>query len=228
MPEPKNKDKKIKVVATVKNPSRFYVEVGGKVKIKNMEGQVVDEFVLQAAGKSVKGKALVYPEGMRDFFGLIQQSLAPGRYIAEAVLDYGYRFRKIRAQATFVVTGKMALEQKKSLGLAITPEVLELQLKPAQLVEETIRVKNLDFRPILVKISVESFPKIRWLKVLARELYIKGKGERKLAFLIRAPEEGEYIGRIIFLSGKGEKKIVKVHIIVSGRVLKAMKEGGKK
>lgn len=207
MPGPERKEGEIGVIATLENKCQVHLDAEGEVKIKNLTGRIFDKFTLYGAGKDVRGKAFVYPEGMRDFWGMITRPLPPGEYIAETNFTYGYRFRKIRAKKSFIITEAVAERQKEFLVLKTKPEFFELNMVNDERRIKGLKITNLDFNPLEVEVFCN-----RWSKVEPSEFTIPAERSKYLRIVIMIPpgEESQRIGKIVFKPEKGKEVIVDI------------------
>lgn len=203
-------DRDVKVIATLENKCPVHLDAEGSVKIKNLEGRIFDKFLLQGAGKNVRGEAFVYPEGMRDFWGTITRPLPPGEYVAEVSFTYGYRFRKIRAKTTFTLTETVAAKQKELLILAAKPELLEYSLVPGGYHVEAVEVENMD---IVENLEIVAQSNAEWLKVSPGRLKLAPERRRKIKVIVRIPRDTEIVkrdGKIMFKAERGKPVFVDV------------------
>lgn len=210
-PSPGTEEQGIKVIATLENKCRVHLDAKAEVQIKNLEGRVFDKFVLQAAGKNVKGEAFIYPEGMRDFSGTVERPLPAGEYVAEVSFSYGYEFRRIRAKTAFFVTTELGQKQKELLCLSAEPNLLELEMSSGAFRTQSIKLSNLDFEPLEVKVKSQA----DWLEVKPSQLIVRSNNSATLRIevLVPAGEPVERIGKVLLEPERG--KPVTVDIIVS-------------
>ena len=220
IPSPESETQDIKVTATLENKCQVHLDAEGTVQIRNLKGRVFDKFVLQAAGKDVKGEAFIYPEGMRDFSGTIERPLLPGEYVAEVSFDYGYRFRRIRAETTFIVKEELSEKQKEFLTLSAQPNLLTLEMSAGTFRTQTIKLSNLDFEPLEIKVKSQA----EWLKVNPDQLTIRPNNSRTLRIEVFVPagEPVERIGKVLLTPARG--KPVSVDVVVSEYKRKETKE----
>ena len=210
----------ITVIATLENKCRIHLDAKGEVQIKNLDGRVFDKFVLQAAGKNVKGEAFIYPEGMRDFSGTIERPLPPGEYVAEISFSYGYRFKRVRAKIAFSVTAEIGEGQKELLTLTAEPNLLELEMSSGAFRTQSIKLSNLDFEPL----GIEVISQADWLKVKPSQFMVRPNGSKTLRIEVFVPagEPVKRTGKVLLVPGRG--KSVTVDIVVSEHKRKEAKE----
>lgn len=208
VPGPESKDRDIKVIATFENKCRLHLDAKGQVLIKNKEDQIFDKFVLQGAGRKVRGEAFVYPEGSRDFWAEVQRPLPAGEYIAEVSFSYGYQFRKVRAETSFFVTPQLGQKQKEFLTMTAEPNLLELKMSSGAFRARSIRVSNLDFEPL----KVEVFSSANWLEVKPNQLTIRPRKYKTLRVTAVVPEREpvKRIGKILLKPVKGKEVVIDV------------------
>ncbi len=213
VPDPESKEKKVKVIVTLRNKCQVHLDAQGEVRIKNEKGRVFDKFVLQGAGKRTKGEAFVYPEGERIFWGTIGRPFPPGEYIAEVSFNYGHKFRRVRAKESFTVTQAVSVKQKESLILKAQPGLLKYSLVPGGYHVEGVQVENMD--PVEA-LEVTTQSSAQWLKVFPQRLKLAPKRRRKIRVVARIPRDTEVVkrsGKVMFKAEKGDP--VFVDVIVS-------------
>ncbi len=219
-PSPRTEEQGIKVTATLENKCRVHLDAKGEVQIKNLDGRVFDKFVLQAAGKNVKGEAFIYPEGMRDFSGTVERPLPPGEYVAEVNFSYGYDFRRIRAKTSFSVTAEIGEKQRELLTLTAEPNLLELEMSSGAFRTQSIKLSNLDFEPLEVEFKSQA----DWLKINPSQFIVRPNNSKTLRIevLVPAGEPVERIGKVLLVPERG--KPVTVDVVVSEHKRKETKE----
>jgi len=211
MPSVENKEEGIKIIATLANKCPLHLDARGEVIIKNSANRIFDKFVLQGAGKNVKGEALIYPMGAREFSGTVQRPLPPGEYIAEVIFDYGYRMQKAKAQISFTVSPEVGGKQKEFLTLTAEPNPIELEMLSGAFRARAVKIFNLDFEPMVVW----AVSRVPWIKVEPDEFSIRSGKEKSLRITISVPA-GEPIARVgkIALTPERGKPVI-VDIVVS-------------
>jgi len=212
MPE---KEEGIKIMATLENRCPLHLEAEGEVLIKDAGNRVVEKFLLQGANKEIRGRAFIYPQGSRDFWGIIEKPLPAGKYLAEVSFDYGYRFRKIRKEIAFEISPALGKKQKEWLLIRAEPNLVKLEMKPGALRRENIKILNLDINPLRVVASTKVFTKTNWLKVLPAELTIRGQAVGSLRIIVSLPEDEtvKRIGKVLLKPERGKE--MSVDIIIS-------------
>jgi hypothetical protein len=212
-----SKEKDVQISATLRNNCRLRLDAQGEVTIKNNVGRVFDRFILQGAGKGVKGEALVYPMGERDFFGTVGRPLPPGEYVAEVSFNYGSRARTT-ASAKFQISETFGKEQKAFLTLVVEPSLVKTEIPSGAFRALSLKVSNLDFEPMKVK----AVPQAPWLEVEPTDFEIRSNRSKSLRIKVSVPagEQSTMIGKILLQPERGKSVIV--DIIVSPR-----KEQGK-
>lgn len=210
LPKPETEEP-VKIIATLENKCEVHLDGRGEVLIKNTEGRVFDRFVLQGAGKEAKGQALVYPEGSRDFWGVVERPLPPGEYVAEAVFDYGYQFRRLREKTFFVVSPEMGQKQREFLTMTVEPNLLELEMSSGAFRTQSLKVSNLDFEPLKVEVLTSS----SWLGVKPSQLIIRPNNYITLRIEVAVPTEEPVArnGKIILKPEKG--KAITIDVVIS-------------
>ena len=211
MPSSEDEGQDIQVMVTLENRSKVHLDVEGEVQIRDPKGRVFDKFSLQGTGKNTRGQAFVFPEGRRDFSGNIQRPLPPGEYEAEVSFKYGYRFQKIRAKTTIVITEEMSNKQKQFLVLVAEPNPLELKVSPGSFRTGSFKIWSMDFERLKVDVLSEA----EWLRVRPTKFTIRpGKYQNVQASVsIPVEEPVQRAAKILLKPERGNP--VTVDIIVS-------------
>jgi len=140
--------------------------------------------------------------------------------VAEVSFDYGYRFRRIRAETTFTVTAELGEKQKELLILSAEPNLLNLEMLSGAFRTQSIKLSNLDFEPLEVKVTSQA----EWLKVKPSQLTIRPNMSKTLRIEVSVPggEPVKRIGKVLLTPARG--KPVSVDIVISEYKRKEAKE----
>ena len=75
-------DERLEFVVSVKNTGNVHVVAKGEVRVRNKLGRV------EASSPLLAGGGYIFPEGIRDFRGVVSKNLPDGEYEAEAEIHY--------------------------------------------------------------------------------------------------------------------------------------------
>lgn len=213
----RDKEKTIKIKVTLKNESQISIGAEGEAYIigKN-DRKIYDKFPLlaeQSGTQGVRGKVLIYPEGIRDYLGEIARPLPAGKYEVKISFDYDVKYRKVRTKTEFTITREIAVSLKELLTLAVGKEFLEFEFKPGGMIMKGLEIINLDFQPLRVAIS--TLPeKMSWLGIAQTELNLRAGEDRKIRFRIKIPrdEKVERSAKIVLTPERGKPIIINLII----------------
>jgi hypothetical protein len=178
----------IKVRATFSNTGNCIENVNCLATIVGEKGKVYAKFVLKAMNPALPdGTGEVFPETLRDFEGFVNRPLPPGETLTvKVIFNYGVKYRKLKTEKSFSVSGEIAKSQAELLTLACDKEVLKIPIKPGQTVMEKIILSNLDFAPLSVAIETSDVP---WLEFKKDTLNIREGQELSLNITARLTKE---------------------------------------
>lgn len=208
VPNPDSENQDIIVTATLENQCSVHLDAKGTVLIKNTENRIFDKFVLQGAGKNARGEAFIFPQGSRDFWGIIERPLPPGEYVAEVSFSYGYRSRKVKGKAFFTVSPELGKKQKELLVFTVESNLIELEMTPGAFRTYRLKISNLDFEPLKIKIVSQS----AWLEIKPSQLTIRPNRSKTLRIEVSVPadEPIKRIGKILLTPERGKEIVVDV------------------
>lgn len=222
----------IKILSTFNNTGNVLEEVRGRVTVRDaVKRRIFDVVRLKALnGGHPDGSGKVFPETLRDFAGEVQRPLPPGEYVAEAAFDYGYKYRLAKARTTFTVTPQIAQKQRELLTLAVEPELLELKIPAGGFRTLGIKVSNLDYQPIHVKMHFNPVANPSWIRLSESEFDLPPGRSKTLRVILSIPR-GEKPERSIKIELKADrgKKVVADVVVLNPRIEKekiAKKDNG--
>lgn len=220
----------IEIVATLTNQCPVHLEVEeAEVVIKDTDQRIKTKFLLRGANKAVRGdKVFIYPQRQRNFSGVLETPLAAGKYWAEVIFNYGYRFHKISRKTDFTIDTKLKNSLREQLVMRIEPGTIKMEMKPGSLRRETVKITNLDINPLMIQTSVKVFTDTPWLSVDPNQLTIRPGGTGKIRIITSLPlnEIAARVGKIFVKPERG--KTSSVDIVITEPEKKVTQKGGGK
>lgn len=153
-------DSLIRISSAFKNTGDIHLDVLGEAVIRSADGRTnFGKFDLNARS-SAKKEAFIFPDGTRDFEGVLKRQLPAGDYKLEVSYNYGYDFKKINLSHDFSVTRKSALNEDSEEFLRIAESDLKLYIPEGGRRTKVVTLTNIDYRPLAVSVESEDWVKI--------------------------------------------------------------------
>jgi hypothetical protein len=124
------------------------------VIVRDADQKVFDRALLKGAGSQQKdGQAFLFPDGLRDFTGVGNRRLPPGRYTAEFVSVFGSS--KIRASKTveFEVKESGGTPPRPIEDIRVEPGGFILELPAGGIKYPIVEIKNRGFNAVDLSLS---------------------------------------------------------------------------
>lgn len=222
----------VKVIATLENKCSVHLETEeAETVIKDLNHRIMAKFPLQGANKEVRGdKVFIYPQASRDFWGVVDKPLPPGKYLAEIIFNYGYRSRKIRRETAFEIEKELGDNLQKWMVMNVEPSTIKMEMKQGTLKRETVKIFNQDVNPLKVQVSAKVFINTHWLEVAPTELTIKPQSSEKIRIIATLPsnENVARVGKILIKPERGNESSVDIVVVAPEKKSEKKREGNKK
>jgi len=230
---------KNEVMVSLRNEGNVHLIGEGKVIVKDANGRRWTEVTLEA------GRGTIFPQGERNFKGVLEKSLPPGKYTVEAIMEYRRTNKRrkflVRKQTPYVAEEVLAEPPEElPVKFSVQPSSLNVSLPPGAkrffilevLSKEEVPIK---VRAVLKDVALssgevtfkesETLPQscAGWIEIEPKEFYLQPNQEQKLKLSMSVPErvEGKYYAQLTieasFLPSEEEKAegVAKVNISVS-------------
>jgi hypothetical protein len=206
-------EKLVKITSSFKNTGNIHLDVTASATIRSADGKInFSKFNLRALSSS-KIEAFMFPDGTRDFEGVLNRQLPEGDYLADVSYNYGYDFKKANKTIKFSIKRKGMINEKNAEFLGLESKELKLSIPIGATRTQTIKVTNKDYRPIGV--AVESND---WIQIKPKTFSLKPGEVKNIQAVISVSEYKEAIKKasIIFRPDRGKASVIAVSVIKPG------------
>lgn len=204
-------DKFISIKSSYQNTGNIHQNVLAEAVIKSADGKTVfGKYSLKGAGSSLTevGDYFIFPDStILDFECKFDNLLPNGDYIVETSYDYGYSYRKARGSQKFSVSRKTSLNEENQEFVLLGDKDLILNLPENGRSSKIVKLSNIDYRPIGVKIESND-----WVKISPSIISLKSGESKNVMVVVNPKYEGKIKKEcsIIFETDRGKDLTLKI------------------
>jgi len=205
--------------ASVTNKGDIHVEAKGKLLIRNEQGRIIKQIPLGG------GRGVVLPETTANFTSVVKDP-RPGKYIAEALLEYAEGRRPAIIRKGFVIGKEYAdkdMPEGEIPALTLNTESLVTEIPAGGFRSMLVVAENNENAPVAVQVGVEKIsPKSNgkekvsildglsctdWLKVSPERFIIAPNRSQVIRVGIKVPRnvKGEKYADLVFQTTKKDQ-----------------------
>jgi len=206
-------EKYVKLFSSFKNTGNIHLDVTANAIIRSADGKInFGKFELKALGSS-KVEAFMFPDGTRDFEGVLKRQLPEGDYLADVSYNYGYNFKKANKTIKFSIKRTGGINEKNAEFISFESKELKLSLPVGSTRSQIIKVTNTDYRPLSVTTESES-----WIQIKPQNFILKPGEAKNIQAILSVSEYKEAIKKanIVFRPDRGKASGVSVYIYKPG------------
>ena len=206
-------EKYVKLSSSFKNTGNIHLDVTANGVIRSADSKInFGNFELRALASS-KPEAFMFPDGTRNFEGILKRQLPAGDYLADVSYNYGYNFKKANKTIKFSIKRKSTINEKSAEFIGLESKEIKLSLPVGSTRTQLIKVTNTDYRPISVSTKSEN-----WIQMRPETFDLKPGEVKNVQAIISVSEYKEAIKKanIVFKSDRGKASVISVYIYKPG------------